>query len=223
MTLLSNHPVEIIYKCSSQPIYGTTIGVCRITGKQATGIPFEKWVKKTFTDYAYLLPGNIISNAAAFCFDESSAELQNKTNRDKPQRFRTYSHVIDKDGSWHALTKANKQFIYNMVCDGASLVSLTDSGQKHLLFKHRPGMWQLDELFIIPDIKTLRFLHSQMTKLTDAGFSQTEVISGHFLSYRIANAGLNFWKTIEDCIKSFRGKPIFAFSSWLLFTKSDTE
>ena len=82
-------------------------------------------------------------------------------------------------------------------------------------------MWQLDEFFIIPDIETLKALHSQMTKLTDSGFSQTEVITGFYIGYRIINAGLDFWKPIEEFLKPYRGKQIFAFASWLLFTNTD--
>ena len=58
------HPCEIIYALSSRPIYGNVSGVCRITGKESEGLIFNKWVKPTFTDHAYLLPGNIISNEA---------------------------------------------------------------------------------------------------------------------------------------------------------------
>jgi len=45
------HPCEIMYQFSNGKIYGTTRGICRITGKQSIGVPFEKWVKDTFTDF----------------------------------------------------------------------------------------------------------------------------------------------------------------------------
>jgi len=213
------HPCERVYSIGAQgKIYGNTPGKCRITGKQSTGLPFLKWVKDTFTDHAWLFPGDIISNEALFCFDEQSEILMRKTNREKPQRFRTYSHIIDASGNWHCLTKADKELIYKLITEGASLVCLTDSGQKHLLFKHHTGMWQLDDIFILPDIETFRFLHAKMMFLLNKGFSQAEVISGKYLQYRILKCGIDTWKPVEDILKSYRGTQFFTFTSWLLYT-----
>lgn len=60
---------------------GDKIGICRITGMPSTGMPFQKWVKDTFTDHAYLYPGDIISNEAAFCFDEASETISHKVGK----------------------------------------------------------------------------------------------------------------------------------------------
>lgn len=193
-------------------------GVCRITGKQAVGVIFEKWVKDTFTDHGFLKPGTIISNEALFCFDEKSTIIQRMKGRDKHQKFRTYSHLVDASGSWLCLTKADKPQMLKLICEGATLVCLSDSGQKHLLFKHRPGMWQLDDIFIIPDVETLQFLHAKMMNMLALGFSQTEVITGHYLQYRIIQCGLATWKQEEDTLKKYRGIPIFNFTAWLLYT-----
>jgi len=213
------HPCEIIYHAGGEgKIYGNTPGICRITGKQASGLPFSKWVKPTFTDQAWLLPGDIISNEALFCFDEQSEIVQRKTGRDKLQRFRTYSHIIDRSGNWHCFTKADKETIFSMICNGAVLVCLTDSGQKHILFKHMRGMWQLDDIFIMPDIELLKFLHAEMFKLLKLGFSQKEIITGNYMQYRIQNAGLDVWKNTESVLKKYRGSQFFTFTSWLLFT-----
>src|SRR5690606_31206361 len=114
------HPYEIIYNLSTRPAYGNHAGICHITGMHEKVIPFKKFVKPTFTDHAYLFPGDIISNEALFCFDEASAEVQAKAGKDKLQRFRTYSHMVYK-GQWFCLTKADKKRIYEMICDGASL------------------------------------------------------------------------------------------------------
>jgi len=213
------HPCELIYSAGANgKIYGNTPGICRITGKLSTGLPFTKWVKDTFTDHAFLRPGDIISNEALFCFDEQSELIQHKTNREKPQRFRTYSHLVDASGNWHCLTKADKELTYRLIYEGASLVCLTDSGQKHLLFKHRLGMWQLDDIFVLPDIETLIFLHEKMMFLLLQGFSQTEVISGNYLQYRILKCGFDLWKPTENILKKYRGTQFFAFTSWLLYS-----
>ena len=77
-----NHPTQTIYAIGgNNKQYGNTEGVCRITGQNSVGIKFEKWVKDTFTDHAYLKPGTIISNEAAFCFDEASEEVQKEVEK----------------------------------------------------------------------------------------------------------------------------------------------
>jgi hypothetical protein len=219
MQVEKKHPCELIYAIGAQgKVYGDTTGTCRITGKVSRGVVFNKWVKDTFTDHAWLKPGDIISNEALFCFDEQSEILQQKTAREKAQRFRTYSHIIDASGAWHCLTKANKKLIFDLICNGAPLVCLTDSGQKHLLFKHRNGMWQLDDIFLIPDLETLKFLHEKMMSLIRLGFSQAEVISGNYLQYRIQKAGMDIWRETENILKRYRGIQIFNFTAWLLYS-----
>ncbi len=211
------HSCEIIYKIgANSKRYGETPGICRITGKESTGLLFHNWVKPTFTDQAYLKPGTIISNEALFCFDEKSEIVQKKTGKDKLQRFRTYSHIVYK-GKWYCKTKADKEEIYNMIINGAELVCLTDSGQKHVLFKHKPGMWQLDEMFVMPDISALKSLHSNMRGLMALGFSQKEIITGNYIQYRIQKAGLQAWLKAEKKIRKQRGTKLFNLASWMLF------
>jgi len=56
-------------------------------------------------------------------------------------------------------------------------------------------------------------------ELLRLGFSQAEIISGKYLQYRILNAGMEKWKTIEQNIKPFRGSQFFTFTTWLLYTQ----
>lgn len=213
------HTCEQIYKLGAAgKIYGTDKGICRITGNDATGIIFKKWVRDTFTDLGNLKPGSIISNEALFCFDESSEILRLKANKEKPQRFRTYSHIV-ADGVWYCFTKANKREIYELLKSGkCEIVCLSDSGQKHLVFKHKPGMWQLEEAHVMPDTELLQFLHIRFTQLLDLGFSQAEIISGNYISYRVMKAGLQNWKPIEDEIKKHRHSAFFNFVTWIMYT-----
>lgn len=210
------HPCIQIYNLSSKPKYGEVKGVCRITGEESAGLDFNKWVRPTFNDYDHLLPGTIISNEALFCFDEASEELMLKVGKEKKQRFRTYSHIIYK-GEWHAVTKADKEKIFNMICDGAELVCLTDTGQKHVLFKHRSGMWQLDDMYIAPDIELLKHLHSTMVNLLDIGFNQTSVITGVYNANFIQKNGFEAWRDNENELKKHRGTQMFDFAAWMLF------
>lgn len=212
------HTCEQIYEIgANNKVYGFERGVCRITGKESTGILFEKWVKNTFNDHDYLFPGNIISTEAMFCFDESSEIIQKKTGRDKPQRFRTYSHII-KDGEWYCVTKANKRLILELIIEGAEMVCLTETGQKHVLFKHKTGVWQLDELHIKPNIELLGLLHYHMCKLLSFQFSQAEIITGNYKSNRILKAGLKNWQEHENIIKEHRSSGMFDFTSFMLYT-----
>lgn len=211
------HICELIYEIGSEEkIYGTDPGICRITGKPGIGIKFEKWVRKTFNDHDWLFPGSIISNEALFCFDESSEIVQEKANKDKPQRFRTYSHIVKKN-EWFCLTKADKRQVFRLIVEGARVICLTQTGQKHILFKHKPGMWQLDELHVKPDIELLRHLHHHMSKLLSFQFSQNEIITGDYRSGRVFKAGLKNWTDHESEIKKYRGKGIFDFTSFMLF------
>lgn len=217
METTQSHPCERIYQLGANgKIYGEIKGVCRITGKESIGIPFEKWVKKTFTDWTFLKPGTIISNEAAFCFDEASDIVAKKAGKEKKQRFRTYSHVVSNN-KWYCLTKADKEKIYNFIIKDAELICLTDTGQRHMLFKHRPGFWQLDEMYVKPDIPLFKKIHKLMSDMLCLDFSQTEIITGDFKQYRIMNAGLANWKKIEDQLKVYRGSEIFKLTSWMQF------
>lgn len=218
------HPCQMIYAAAGLTPPNTGIeGICRITGALSKGVSAEEWLKQKdkFNDHHYLKPGNIISHEALFCFEEQSAMLAQKTGRDKPQRFRTYCHIIDKNGNWHALTKADKKLMYDLICGSAVIVSLTDTGQKHLFFKHRTGFWQLDETHIQPDIDTLARLHSGMMHLLELGFSQTEVKTGNYSSARIVKAGLEVWKAADAKIKAMRKTPIYDFAAWLMYNENN--
>lgn len=212
------HTCEQIYEIGAcNKLYGSEKGVCRITGKEGTGLLFDKWVRDTFNDHDYLSPGTIISNEALFCFDEASEIIKKKTGRDRPQRFRTYSHII-KDGVWHCVTKADKRLILQLIIEGAEMVCLTETGQKHVLFKHKTGVWQLDDLHVKPNIELLTLLHFHMCELLAYQFSQAEIITGDYKSNRILKAGLENWKQHEEIIKEYRGSGIFDFTAFMLFT-----
>jgi hypothetical protein len=57
-----------------------------------------------------------------------------------------------------------------------------------------------------------------MMFLLSQGFSQTEIILGHYLQYRIVKCGLDVWKPIEDILKKYRGTQFFSFTTWLLYS-----
>lgn len=209
------HPCEIIYELGHKPIYGDEKGICRITGKEAEGIKFESWVKKTFTDYNYLFDGDIISNEALFCFEEGSEYLAKKVNRDKPQRFRTYTHIVEND-EWHMLSKAQKQEIYNLIVNGDPEVCvISDSGQRHLLFKHKLGTWQFEDQHIKRDKSKLAEIKLIGDEMLTNGFSKNEMLFGHYAQHRIMKYGIKNWKLAEDKLREYRGSAIFDLAIWL--------
>ena len=213
-----------LYNIVTPAPFGTKKGTCRITGEQSTGVSFVGWVKDTFTNFDCLKPGDIISNEALFCFDEASQLLQAKTGRGKPQRFRTYSHIVTNRGEWYALTKADKKQIVDLILSGeVKILCLTDSGQKHIFFKHKVGFWQLDDTHIEPDIPDFAFLHGEMQKMVGLGFGQEQIKTGNYYQAQILKVGVAVWQEIESKLKPRRGEPIFDLAAWLMFTNKNIE
>jgi len=217
--------IQKLYKAAKQPEPTGKAGICRISGIASKGTSFDSWVKNTFTDRNSLLPGDIISCEALFCFNEASELIQQKTGRDKPQRFRTYSHLITKSGEWLCLTKANKETIAGLIKSGeCDVVCLTDLGQKHIFFKNRTGFWQLDELHIPQDVSEFTRLHGLMIEMLCLGFGQGQIQSGKYYHSQIIKAGFENWQKIENQLAQHRGKPMFDFAAWLMFThKNESE
>lgn len=210
-----HHPCIIIYNLSNHPTYGTEEGICRITGLQSRGIRFAKWVRDTFTDFHNLKPGTIISNEAIFCFEEQSEYLRQLTGRDKPQRFRTYTHIVLQN-TWHIKTKGDKEEIMKLMLLLPEICVIAESGQRHLLFKHKPGTWQLEDSFIQPDVLLFSKIQSRIHALSET-FSNDEIQSGQYLQHRIIKFGFKNWQTVENQLKQYRGMAMFDLA--LFFSK----
>lgn len=216
--------IILLSKIVKIPIVGQIDGICRITGTQSKGVFFDKWVKDTFNDSSFLFKGNIISNEALFCFDEASELIMQKTGKDKPQRFRTYSHIITKNNDWLCLTKADKKQIATLIkTDNIKVLCLTDTGQKHIFFKHKIGFWQLDETFIQPNIPLFEQLHSDMLALINIGFGQEQIKTGNYNHSTILKVGLEVWQELESKLSKFRGEPIFDLAAWLMYNEKTNE
>lgn len=63
----------------------------------------------------------------------------------------------------------------------------------------------------------LKLIHNLQSELLKLEFSQTEIITGDYLSNRIFKCGIEKWKVLEDEIKQYRGKKIFDFASFMMF------
>jgi hypothetical protein len=215
LLVCAGHPCEILYLFSSNKIYGEEKGICRIIGKESTGLKFDDWVKDTFTDHASLYPGTIISNEALFSFEESSELIAKKVNKDKQQRFRTYTHIV-VNNEWYVLSKAQKKEIYELIINNEPDVCvISDSGQRHLLFKHKIGTWQFEDQFIQRDKETLTRIKMLGDELINNNFSKTEMLSGNYIQHRIMKYGVKKWRSIEERLTKYRGSAIFDLAIWL--------
>lgn len=215
------HTCKLIYNASYKPLYGTTKGVCRITGEQSQGLPFTQWVRDTFTDLGFLHPGTIISNEALFCFEEASLYLQQLTGKDKPQRFRNYSHFI-VNSKWYIKDKGQKKDMLQLMLSDPSVCVIAESGQRHLVFKHKPGTWQLEDVTIQADREHFIYLHSRIHQLAEH-FSIEEIITGQYKQSRIMKMGLKEWNKLENDIKHYRGSAMFDLAIFFAKTEPDYE
>lgn len=211
------NPCILLSNIVEIPQKGTSKGICRITGIESFGFPFSDWVKDTFTDQSYLHSGTIISNEALFCFDEASTLIQRITNKDKPQRFRNYSHIIS-EGKWHLFTKADKKAMFELISTKeCELVCIAESGQKHIFFKNQVGLWQLEEKHIYPDKEKLLYIHNILQKLYELGFTQEEIISGNYPQNKIFKIGFAEWNNLENQLKKERGTAFFNFTAFFMY------
>ncbi len=194
---------QLIWQAAgSPPMAGAASGRCCLCGAAGCGARFTDWVKDTFTNYDLLKPGEIICHACLFCVEEKSIILQAKTGRDKPQKMRTYSHFVE-NGEWFALSKADKTKMRELLAQRPQVAVIADSGQKHLLFRARPGWWQFEEVAVLPCWDKVAALLPVIEELMSA-FSKTEIDSGHYQQRRIMQFGIEKWRTLDRQLEEVR-------------------
>lgn len=89
-------------------------------------------------DHDKLHDGSVVCHSCLFCFDDRSSALTTITGKDKPQRMRNYSHFV-VNGRWHPLSKAAKPLMWQLLTQFPEVAVIAVSGQKHLIFRARPG------------------------------------------------------------------------------------
>lgn len=204
---ISDHmtvPAILYVAAGEPPMPGDARGVCRTCGTTGVGVPFERWVKATFNDHNRLMPGEIVCHACLFTFDDSSALLQARLGRDKPQRLRNYSHFV-LDGVWHPLSKANKREMVELLRAGPEVAVIAVSGQKHILFRARPGWWQIEEATVLPFGVALWPALTDVERLYNGGFSKAEIATGQYIQRRIIQFGLGEFLELEARLRPQRG------------------
>lgn len=196
----------MLYEAAGHPaMEGDVVGVCRACGETGTGVPFEDWVKDTFTNYGELRPGEILCQACQFAFDEHSALLAQRVGKDMPQRMRNYSHFVVA-GEWIPLSKANKATMHNILLNRSpDLAVIAISGQKHIIFRARPGWWQIEEQAVRPFPDDLREVLALVEELYQGGLSKGEIETGRYAQYRIMRFGFERWRKAEEALRPRRG------------------
>jgi hypothetical protein len=184
-----------IHKAAQGASYGSVQGQCRACGVPGSGVPFSAWVKDGFTNHDLLHAGKIVCSACLFCFEDKSALLREKTGRENLQKMRTYSHFV-VDGKWYPLTKGEKRQMRELLSRNPAVAVISETGQKHLIFRARPGWWQFEECALLPCWPTVENLIGPVEELLTGGFSKAEIESGNFISYRIHKFGVDRWRTL---------------------------
>jgi hypothetical protein len=204
----------LIYQAAGSPVMpGNVAGVCRACGAEGVGVLFGDWVKEGFTNHDLLRPGSIVCRACLFSFEDKSALLMLKTNRPTRQKMRTYSHFV-VEGQWHALTKANKREMRELLASNPAVAVISESGQKHLVFRARVGWWQFEELSMLPDWARVESLIVPIEELM-TGFSKAEIESGNYIAHRVQKFGLTRWRELSEPLKAVRLSAYFQLALFL--------
>ncbi|HXG94123.1 MAG TPA: hypothetical protein VNN73_17400 [Blastocatellia bacterium] len=98
--------------------------------------------------------------------------------------------------AWFALTKADKIQMRELLAQNPAVAIIAESGQKHLIFRARPGWWQFEELPLLPCWNRVASLLPVIEELM-TGFSKTEIESGHYQQHRVIKFGIERWRGIE--------------------------
>lgn len=195
---------SIIHKAAGSPDYPRSqTGRCRVCGLDGAGVPFDKWVRDTFTDHDKLLAGTILCDACQFCFEESSELLRQRVGKDKPQRMRNYSHFV-LNGEWIPLSKGDKARMVSILRQSPDVAIIAVSGQKHIIFRAQPGWWQIEEKGALPFGAQLWDLLDTVEALYTV-FSKDEIETGRYDQRRIMLFGIVPFLQLESIVKPARG------------------
>lgn len=207
------HTTHTLYAAAGSPDYpAPTTGVCRVCGCNGNGVPFDKWVKSTFTNWDRLVPGDILCTACQFSFEEASDLLRERVGKDKPQKMRNYSHFV-VGGVWHPLNKGQKREMRNLLPQ-SQIAVIAESGQKHLVFRAQAGWWQLEEQAMLPDVARWQAVQSLVDALY-VGFTKEEITTGRYDLYRIRQFGIDVFQSLESQIAPLRGSTMLQLAVFL--------
>jgi hypothetical protein len=213
----------IIYRTAdiSEPP-GEKTGFCRTCGLEGDGAAFDDWVRDSFTDQDQLFDGTIVCRACLFCFDEKSTVLQEKLGRDKPQRMRNYSHLV-AGGEWFALSKGEKTKIYELLLREPEAAVIAETGQKHLIFKARPGWWHFEGFNMRPFPERLKELYEAGRALYDLGITKAEIETGNYSQRTFLQNGIDRVTELDEPLKPHRGSIELRLAIYLMQKEKEDE
>lgn len=206
---------RIIYAAAGAPTMdGHHVGRCAVCGIDGVGVPFDEWLSDTFTDLDKLVHGGTIAcHACQLCSGNGLVMLADRVGKDKPQKFRNYSHIVH-NGIWYPLSKGQKGAMRDLLVQSPEVVLIAISGQKHLFYRSVPGRWQVEEQSMIPDVPTLRMLLDLVTPMLQV-FSKAELETGRYDQRRIIMYGIDAWRQAEQVFRSHRGTLIYDLALFL--------
>lgn len=221
-TIPVTHLIYAAATAASEPETERTLtGICRACGEHGTGQKFDDWVKPTFMDFDKLKSGEIICAACLFCFDDRNEILTRITSKEKPQRMRNYSHFV-VNGEWIPLSKGDKPRMKELIMQLPDVAVIAVSGQKHIIFRARPGWWQIEEIGSRPFPATLSGLIEQVEELY-VGFSKSEIETGRYPQHRIIKFGFDKWRELDSAISAARGGIALELALFLAQKDEDSE
>jgi hypothetical protein len=222
-TTVTKSATRVIYESAgAPPMPGSEAGPCRTCGMDAQGVLFNSWVKDTFTDHASLHPGEIVCHACLMLFENRSVLYQRLLGREKPQKPWNWSHFV-VDGQYVVLSKADKMQMRGILARSPAVAVIAESGQKHLAFRAKVGMWQ----FEFRQIPAAPGLLAQILEVTDAlysaGATKTEIETGRYSAASIQRVGLSEWRRRECSLREQRGTPLFELACFLTLKGSQED
>ena len=215
---------QLIHAAAGSPPYPADVaGHCRLCGAEGSGLPFAEWVKPTFTNWDLLRPGTIVCTACQFCTEHTSALLQARTGKDKPQRMVNYSHFV-VGSEWLPLHKGQKAQMLAALRSSPAVAVIAVSGQKHLCFRARPGWWQIEELAARPDLARLEACLAPIQALYRI-FSKEEIAAETYAPHRMAQYaaayGMADLLAAQQVLRPHRGAQMFDLALYLAQKEAD--
>lgn len=223
---------QMLYAAAGNPAVSNVEklnGHCWLCGTEISeGVDKNIAIKDTFMDIDKAASPDSTHWCAA-CTWSFSEQLQ-FPGYEKPQRMRTYSHFV-VDGKWLRFTKANKDKMREILFSppqGEWLAVISDSGQKHIIFRAAPSFGndcrvQFEERQISFKSDSLRETYEKIDALYQGGFSKGEIESGNYSSNRIMKFGLSKFQALEREIISLRGSALFELAVFLTTKKGESE
>jgi hypothetical protein len=221
---------QIIYKAAGYALDNPADGKCYLCGGIAyASTPIKAVIKPTFNDFN-AAQGDMsagVCSACAWTMTQPNPDVQAKTGKDKPQKFRTYSHLV-KDGVWGVYSKGQKADMLAALLDGImpEVCIVSESGQKHLAFKAQAnpagqsvGWVQFEEQRFELDLAEFIPLQARIQALYDAGFTKEGIETGNYRFY--PDSDMQVFRLHEAAIRNQRGSLTFALALYLTTKPQD--